>query len=260
MMARVFGEWRGGHTRNRGGLVWFFKDLWPAAGWGVVDSLGVPKAAYYYLRRAWLSRQIAMTDEGLDGLHLHVTNETAEPLYGTVELLLLDGTQTVVARQETACGVEPRGQRTIASDELLGGFFDVTYAYRFGPPRHQVAIATLFDDERRVLSEAFHFVTPREPAIVRGAGVEVEAEAAGGGRYHVTLRCDHFLQGASLEAGGFLPDDNYFHLPPSRTKLVRFTPLGDRRDRFRATLQATNLEHPVRVRIRETPRQDTDHA
>jgi beta-mannosidase len=149
--------------------------------------------------------------------------------------------------------VDPRGQRTLTSDELLGGFFDVTYSYRFGPPRHQVAIATLFDHQRRVLSEAFHFVTPREPAYLRGARIEVEAESAREGTYQVALRCDHFLQGVSLEADGFLPDDNYFHLPPARPKLVRFTPLDDRRGRFRATLHAANLEHPVRVRLRETP-------
>src|SRR5688500_12433431 len=56
MMAKAFGEWRGGHTKNWGGLVWFYKDLWPAAGWGIVDSHGIPKAAYYYLRRSWQSR------------------------------------------------------------------------------------------------------------------------------------------------------------------------------------------------------------
>src|SRR5205823_14849851 len=37
MMAQVFAEWRSGYTRNQGGLVWFFKDVWPGAGWGIVD-------------------------------------------------------------------------------------------------------------------------------------------------------------------------------------------------------------------------------
>ena len=54
--------------------------LWPAAGWGIIDSRGVPKAPYYYLRRSWRPWQITVTDEGLDGLHLHITNESAEPL------------------------------------------------------------------------------------------------------------------------------------------------------------------------------------
>src|SRR5205085_2786646 len=115
MMAQVFAEWRSGHSRNVGGLVWFFKDLWPGAGWGIVDSFGLPKAAYYYLRRSWRPQQITLTDEGLDGLHLHVINETAEPLTGSVELLLLKDERVVVARKEVPCPLGPRAQRTFAS-------------------------------------------------------------------------------------------------------------------------------------------------
>ena len=49
-MAQVFGEWRRARSTCRGGLVWFLRDLWPGAGWGVVDAAGAPKAAWYYLR------------------------------------------------------------------------------------------------------------------------------------------------------------------------------------------------------------------
>ena len=69
VMHAVYSEWRSSFSRCAGGLVWFFKDLWPGAGWGIVDSRGFPKAAYYYLRRAWQPRQVTITDEGLDGLH-----------------------------------------------------------------------------------------------------------------------------------------------------------------------------------------------
>jgi beta-mannosidase len=253
MMAQVFAEWRGSYTHNGGGLVWFFKDLWPGAGWGVVDSLGLPKAAYYYLRRSWLARQITVTDEGLDGLHLHVTNETAEPLAGFVELLLLKDGHVAVAQREVPCRLAPRGRQTFTSSALLAAFHDVTYAYRFGPPQHDVAVATLFDDRHEVLSEAFHFVTPREPAPLPAAGLDVEAEPLDGGRFQVALRCDHFLRGVSFEAKGFLPDDNYFHLPPSRRKVVCFAPLPDPGARFRATLEALNLKDPLPVRPKEVP-------
>lgn len=248
MMAQVFAEWRSGHTRNRGGLVWFFKDLWPAAGWGIVDGLGIPKAAYYYLRRTWRERQITLTDEGLDGLHLHVSNETAEPLHGFVELLLLQEGHVAVARQEAPCEVPARGRQTLLSDALLDGFYDVTYSYRFGPLQHELAIATLFDAQHQVLSEAFYFVRPREPAFLPAVRLDVEAEPLGGGRYRVALRCDHFLQGVALDARGFLPDDNYFHLAPGRRKLIRFAALDDPELRFRATLEALNLRNPVEIR------------
>jgi beta-mannosidase len=254
MMARVFAEWRGGHTRNRGGLVWFFKDLWPAPGWGIVDSFGLPKAAYYYLRRSWFPRQITLTDEGLDGLHLHVTNETAEPLRGQVQLLLLKDGRVVVARREVPCRLPPRGRQTFDVDALLDGFHDLTHAYRFGPPQYDIAVATLFDDAQRVLSEAFFFVRPREPASLPAVQLEAEAEAVGEGCYQVALRSEHFLQSVSFDVTGFLPEDNYFHLPPARQKIVRFRALGATSAKFRANVEALNLKNPVPVRVREASR------
>jgi beta-mannosidase len=247
MMAQVFAEWRSGHSRNRGALVWFFKDLWPGAGWGILDSLGIPKAGYYYLRRSWQPRQITLTDEGLNGLHLHAINETAAPLDGFVELLLLKDAQTVVARGEVPCRLPPRSQRTLVADGLLGGFHDVTYAYRFGPPQHDVAVATLLDEQRRVLSEAFYFVEPRPPVILPAVQLEVQTERLEDG-YRVSLCCDHLLQGVAFDVKGYLPDDNYFHLPPARRKVVRFTPRGSGGERFRATLEALNLKRSVEIR------------
>jgi beta-mannosidase len=253
MMAQVFAEWRGGHSRNRGGLVLCFKDLWPGAGWGIVDSLGVPKAAYYYLRRSWQPRQVSVTDEGLDGLHLHVTNETAAPLNGFVELLLLKDGHITVARAEAACTLPAWGRQTFASDALLDGFRDVTYAYRFGPPGHDLAVATLYDDQHHVLSEAFHFVQAREPAFLAAVSVDTEAELLDRGLYRVALRSDRFLHGVSFDAPGFLPDDNWFHLVPNRPKTVLLTARQEGGVRFRAGVEALNLQTPIAVRVKGGP-------
>ena len=100
VMHQTFSEWRGIHSQNSGGLVWFYKDLWPGAGWGIIDSTGVPKATYYYLKRTWSPRQLTLTDEGLNGLHVHLVNESNEPCNGTVEVTLLKEPNVVVARQE----------------------------------------------------------------------------------------------------------------------------------------------------------------
>jgi beta-mannosidase len=254
MMGQVFAEWRSGRSSNRGGLVWFFKDLWPAAGWGIVDSLGLPKAAYYFLRRSWLTRQITVTDEGLDGLGLHVTNESDKPLNGTVRLLLLKDEHVVVVNREVPFHLAPRSSRSFDSDAILDGFYDVTYSYRFGPQQHDIAIASLLDDQQQILSEAFYFVTPREPGFLAGIQLDAEATQTGEGHFEVALRSDHFLQSVSLVAQGFLPDDNYFHLPPARPKIVRFAALEGRDARFRATLEALNLKNPVAIRLKDVPR------
>jgi beta-mannosidase len=247
MMAQVFGEWRSSYSHNQGGLVWFFKDLWPGAGWGIVDSLGIPKAAYYYLRRSWRTRQITITDEGLDGVHLHVVNETAEPLNGYVELLLLKDCHVVVARKEVPCQLPGRARRTFESDDLLDRFFDVSYAYRFGPPKHDVVVATLYDDQHGALSEAFHFMQQRNPAPLPACKVEVCAELTEGGCYLVQMRSDRFLQSVSFDVAGFLPDDNYFHLRPMCEKKVRFAPNKNNRGPLKGYLEALNLSAPVKI-------------
>src|SRR5206468_1487591 len=134
------------------------------------------KASYYFLRRAWQSLQITLTDEGLDGLHVHVVNETAMPFSGQVEIVLLKDRNAVVARRRVSCRLEPRTTRTFASDELLNGFYDVGYAYRVGPPKHDVVVATLFDETDQVVSEAFHFLHQREPEYLTRVALDVEAE------------------------------------------------------------------------------------
>ncbi|MGH8639633.1 MAG: glycoside hydrolase family 2 protein, partial [Burkholderiales bacterium] len=50
-MLRTFAEWRRPGSSCRGGLVWFARDFYPGAGWGILDSTGRPKAAYWYLKR-----------------------------------------------------------------------------------------------------------------------------------------------------------------------------------------------------------------
>ncbi len=242
MMAQAYSEWRSGHSHNRGALVWFFKDLWPAAGWGVIDSTGIPKSAYYFLKRLWQSRQITLTDEGLNGLHLHLTNESTEPLRGFVEVRLLKEPATIIARQEVPVELNVRSQQTLSADEILGSFYDVSYAYRFGPPHHDVVVATLYDADHQVLSEAFHFIRRREPTVVSNVIVNASAEMTNETTCKVILNCDRFLHGVRVSARGFLPDDNYFHLAPQRTKVVTFTAIGQTRPEFRADVEALNVD------------------
>ena len=223
MMLQTFSEWRSNHSNNRGGLVWFFKDLWQGAGWGVVDAAGTPKSAYYYLKRVFRNKQITLTNEGLNGLDVHLINETANRMSGFVELALLKEPHIVVARHESPIELPARSQKTISVDELIGGFYDVNYAYRFGPPHHDVVVATLYDEDRNTLSEAFHFIRQHQPTITRGEFLDTTARVINNNQVEVTLTSDCFLHDVRLFAKGYLPDDNYFHLPP-RARRPSYSP------------------------------------
>ncbi|MGH9142058.1 MAG: glycoside hydrolase family 2 protein, partial [Vicinamibacterales bacterium] len=142
-MLRTFAEWRRPGSTCRGALVWFARDLWPGAGWGIVDSGGRPKAAYWYLKRALAPVALLTADEGLNGLWFHLINDTPEPIEAELRIAVYrDGIRSG-APVCTPVVIPGRGHRSIHADALLGGFRDLTCAYRVGPPGHDVVAATL---------------------------------------------------------------------------------------------------------------------
>ena len=249
MMAQVYAEWRSPHSSCRGALVWFLQDLWPGAGWGVLDSRGLPKACYYYLRRAWQPVAIALTDAGLDGIHAHVVNESNQPLAGKLELRLLRAGRTVVASGVVECAVAPHSKMTFAADALLQGFYDVGYVYRFGPPKHEIAIATLYGTDGTVLHEAFYFPQSHDlPGQISG-GVTAQAQSEGGDVYRLTLSSENFLYAVRIEAKGYLPKDNYFHLVPGQSRSVLCHPISPAPSAFKGYVEALNLEDAVKIQV-----------
>lgn len=241
MMTQAFSEWRSTHSRCQGGLVWFFKDLWPAAGWGIIDSTGTPKSAYYSLKRAWQTRQLTITDEGLNGLHLHLNNESSEDLSGSLEITLLKEPNRFVARNRQTVILPCGSKRTLSANEILGGFYDVSYAYRFGPAHHDVVIATWYDFKENILSQAFHFIGHRKALTSAPDGVVTSITQVERDLYSLRIRSKNFLHAVRVSAKSYLPTDNYFHLPPDQEKTVYFRAKGSV-EQFRGEIEALNLE------------------
>jgi len=237
VMSRTYAQWRAPSSGCGGALVWFARDLWPGAGWGLMDSDGHPKAALWYLKRAWASRSIHLTDEGLDGYAIHAINESAAVLDAVVEIeLYKDGRTVAAARINTT--VPARGAVTLQADALLGYFSDATNAYRFGPAKYDVVMARLRRaDTNEPISEDFHFPDGMNLPVQREANVEAHVAGSGdGGRIDVTLCSDTFLQAVTISCDGYVPSDNYFHLAPGQRKRIEFAGSGP----FKATLTALN--------------------
>jgi beta-mannosidase len=244
VMSQVFSEWRSARSSCRGGLVWFLRDLIPGAGWGVLDSRAFPKAAFHYLKRVWQPQTVVITDEGLNGLHLHVVNDRATPLSATLDLTLMRDGHVVVAQAATPCHVAPHSVTAFESDALLNGFYDPAYAYRFGPPTNDVSIATLTASDGSVVAEAFHFPVQAEPKRAIAPTVVAEARQRDGA-WNVTLQSDRFLYAAHFDTPKLQPRDNYFHLVPGREKTVAFAGTAP----FAGYVEALNLEEPVRIAV-----------
>ncbi|HEX3180720.1 MAG TPA: thioesterase family protein [Beijerinckiaceae bacterium] len=105
--------------------------------------------------------------------------------------------------------------------EFWGAFFDTSYAYRFGPPSHDVTIATLRAPEGEPIAEAFHFSLGRA-ALPPPATIAASLERCPGG-WRLRLKADSFASSVRIEDPAYRPHDDWFHLAPGREKIVRLT-------------------------------------
>jgi beta-mannosidase len=230
-MATAMTEWRRCGSECTGALVWFLRDLWPGAGWGVVDARGYPKAAYHYLRRVLAPVALLATDEGLNGLRLHAINDRAAPLSATLKLTLYRG-EAVVARGESEVFVDPHDRKAISADGVIGHFTDMTHAYRFGPPGHDVAVAVLRDATTdTVLGRAFHFPRGLCDEVI-DVGVVATTARNTDGSVSLSLQSRRAAHAVAIDARGMIPDDDYFHLEPGETREVTLKPVTGHKDSF----------------------------
>ena len=252
VMASTLGEWRRKRSTCRGALVWFWRDLWPGAGWGVVDAQGLPKAAWHYLGRACQPIGLANSDEGNNGLYLHVMNEPGVALTASLEVKLYRSGEINVGAASRTLTLAPRETLEIPAAALFEGFLDLSYAYRFGPPPHDLVAATLTGSDGAVLANAFHFIGGLNAARELDIGLSASATARMDGGFNLKVATRRFAQSVWVEIdGGFEASDAYFHLAPGseKTLLLRRSP-ADADKPLRGRVHALNAHNPAKIEIR----------
>ena len=246
LMAAVFGEWRRKSSPCAGGIVLWLRDLAPGSGWGLLASDGRPKLAWHHLRRAVAPIAVWFVDEGLNGLALHMANDTRAPIVATLRLSLYRDEELLVDEVETTVQLDPHSVREDDVEALLGRFVDIGFTYRFGEPQQDTVVATLIRDDRD-LAKAFF-----KPAGIEGRGggtagelgLQVETQRDGA-VLDVRLRATRVVHGVRLEAAGAELDDDGFDLEPGRWSTVRMAPFAGETVR----LTALNLVGPHEVPV-----------
>ena len=220
VLEQVFAEWRRAASPNRGGLVWTLMDLVPGAGWGVIDSTGRPKPAWFGLKRAFRPVQVTLSDEGTNGLVLHLHNETAAPVAAELVVTALKDGAVPVVTGRRRLELDPRSSMDLPATDLSGAFCDFTYSYRFGPPGHDVTVARLCDPwSGAVMAEAFH-----HPLGLGHAFPAPTIESVGSARDDtgLTLRLATSAHApvvhVAVEDGR--PSDDWFALAPGAEKTI----------------------------------------
>ena len=222
VMSATMREWRHPGSRCAGGLVLAWQDLWPGAGWGLLDSTGRPKAPWYALRRALDPLAVLMIDEGLSGLMIHVVNDRPRPFHGAIRFAAYSEAGLRVEDATQAIAVDGRSSASISASALLEGFRDLTRAYRFGPPTHDVLTVSLSSDGDEPEREAFFlplgFARPRLDDI--GLRATAVHDASNDWLLTITTTTTSFAQWVAIDVPGYAPSDSWFHLAPGATRTI----------------------------------------
>ncbi|MGE5180908.1 MAG: glycoside hydrolase family 2 protein [Acidobacteriota bacterium] len=235
VMARTFAEWRRQRSVTGGGLVWFLRDLRPGAGWGLVDASGAAKPVWYLVRRALQPRALSITDEGANGLAVHLVNDRSESrsVHLRVDLWRAGDVRVTVSPDDRTVALSLEAG---AAESPLATWFDawtdLSFAYRFGPPIAEVV--HVHGDELDAFWFPAGLALPREPDV--GLACEVRDGA-------LAITTKRFAQYVAIEGKGVIARDNYFHLAPGQTRIVHIARGA------RGTISALNSERTLRFEV-----------
>jgi len=248
IMSQCFAEWRSNNSNCNGGLVWFMKDLWPGAGWGIIDSTGMPKACYYSLKRAWQPININLTDESLNGLLVHATNESMTQLDATVSIRLLNHNNIEITNSSREIRIPPRSCVQFDCETILEHFYDITYRYRFGPSNLYAVLVQLINKEKDLLSEYFYFPNAGIAKPIETSSLEAELSKISDRKYILSLSSKGFLYGININLKQAVLEDNFFHMfPDSRRDVVIHTD-GSSNVPLRGSISAVNMTDSIRFK------------
>jgi beta-mannosidase len=219
-MSAAMSEWRHPGSQCAGGLVLAWQDLWPGAGWGLLDRAGRPKAPWYALKRVLDPLALLVTDEGLSGLMIHVVNDHPHPFRGELRIGAYAEDGLCVEDATQAVALAARSSASISASALLGGFRDLTRAYRFGPPAHDVIELTLLSDGDEPRRDTCYLPLGRARPRLDDVGLRATAARDASGEWSLTITTTSFAQWVAIDVPGYEPSDSWFHLAPGSARTI----------------------------------------
>jgi beta-mannosidase len=247
IIERTVGEWRRPGSTCHGAILWTLRDLRLGAGFGVMNADGEPKPVYWFAKRAFAPLLLTCTDEGTNGLDFHAINDGDAAVDAELHVALFRD-DVLVVEGKTPLRAPARGGATANLQAAIDRFVDATYAFRFGPPGHDLVVARLMAPDGAVLARAFFL--PLGLTRPRVADLHLTATAdRRGDAVVVTLKTPAFAQSVAVDVPGWRPDDNFFHVEPGGERAITFRPLTTSPAPFRGAVAPLNTHAATRVSV-----------
>ena len=215
------GHWRRASSGCAGALVLTLRDTVPGAGWGIVDTEGVPKAPFYALARACAPTALLLSDNGLDGYSVELVND-GPACEGTVRVVLNASRGSEEFEQSVTVGAN--SSVALSVDSIVGRFTDVNHAYRFGRRTYSAVTAFFLDGSGVELTRTTALVGPQ--ARQNTVGLAAEVAESPSGTWALTVRSEWAAQYVCVDIDNFEPSDSWFHLAPNEARTVTLVGRG----------------------------------
>ena len=209
-----FEHFRHSQPITMGALVWMMNDCWPCASWALVDYYGLPKQAYYAMKRA-CAPVLASFRQDTDTIDVLIVSRLGHALKGTLEVVLqtVDGKSKVLKKRTITVGERTAVQMIALSTKSIPDWPNAYLCARF---RYGTETAeTIF------FHKLWKDIAWPEPELKVKAGKLVKRE----GEYEATvlISTKRFARCVNLvfkqdQLGYF--SDNFFDMTPGATKRV----------------------------------------
>ncbi len=193
-----------------GTLFWQLNDCWPVQSWAIIDSLGVPKAAWYAAQKFYAPVLLSLKRLGTH-VETHLTNDLLHAVSGTLTLTLETLSGETLAREERTVTVGANGTEQVALFSLVlaeGRESDTLLHARFAPGIDGADVENIL-----LLAE------PKDLSLA-SPGVTLEVADNGSGTFAVTVTAQRFAPYLWLrreDHGPLRVEDNFFHLRAGET-------------------------------------------
>ncbi len=251
-------EWRRGKSNCGGAIVWTGRDLWDGAGWGLTEASGTRKAAWYGFARRAQPVIVGLTDEGLNGVDVHLVNDTGTDLVD-VELDLTAWAETgPVLRASRLVTLTSHSAIVLTAASLFQDFRDLTGVYAFGPATIDHIRARIVNADGAWISDAHLWPTGRPHAPRRGdslTATEISApigrslDRASSGSRWIEVGAPAGAFGVRIEGRGWTAGDAWFHLAPGDTRVVELQPIESNLRSSRVVVRALSCSSSVTLQL-----------
>ncbi len=246
VMAEAMSEWRRPGSPCDGLLLVGLRDLRTGAGWGVIDALGHPKAPWFTLARTSRPVAVLLTDEGLNGLAVHLVNDTEDAVAGQLRVEVYSADH-LIDQASCAVLVPGRSGTRLSADALFDGFRDLSYAYRFGARGVELVVVRLVAGDGAVLARASFLPGGLPRPVQAEIGLQASLEQVDEKAWSLTVSTRRFAQFICVDAAGYRPDDSWFHLEPGGATVIGLHPLDPSDAAPRGHVRALNTTETARI-------------